>query len=99
MILLEKVPRTEAVKEDEQRPRRKSIEYEDPSIVAFGKTFDSNKDNNHYVNKHEKKVDARDTADEKRREGDKDRYREDLDKKTKNKVSCLLIISLSVVTV
>eukprot|EP00112_Aurelia_sp_Birch-Aquarium-sp1_P003517 Seg1393.13 transcript_id=Seg1393.13/GoldUCD/mRNA.D3Y31 product="Regulator of nonsense transcripts 3B" protein_id=Seg1393.13/GoldUCD/D3Y31 len=33
--------RPDTIKEEEKRSRRKSIEYEDPSIVAFGKAVDS----------------------------------------------------------
>ncbi|XP_065056223.1 regulator of nonsense transcripts 3B-like [Rhopilema esculentum] len=39
-----KTSRTEQMKQEEQRPRRKSIEYEDPSIVAFGKSVETSKE-------------------------------------------------------
>ena len=41
---VEKTSRTEQMKQEEQRPRRKSIEYEDPSIVAFGKSVETSKE-------------------------------------------------------
>ena len=92
-LFSEKSGRPDTIKEEEKRSRRKSIEYEDPSIVAFGKAVDS-KESGKYGKGSEGKSDIRGkdedgTAKQRGADAEKSRGKDnnaDDDRKTKNKV-------------
>ena len=46
-FIVEKSTKSEGMNDEEKRPRRKSIEYEDPSIVSFGKSVEAKDPDRH----------------------------------------------------
>ena len=84
------------MKEEEQRPRRKSIEFEDPSIVAFSKSADGGKDADRHGNKTRDGTKGKDGENnEKQKGGDAERWKnkesnkneiDEADRKKRNKV-------------